>query len=131
MTFGVAGGGRVSASFIARLPRLAAELGPVAAQSYRLASRIVNSLDAGHAVRSYAGLNDSALILICAPVSAVAAIVSALAGSLDCRGKTVILCDSGADSSVLIALRSQGAAVASVHMIPGSNGQRFAAEGDL
>ena len=46
MTFAVAGGGRVSASFVARLPRLAAELGPVAAQSYRLASRIVNSIGA-------------------------------------------------------------------------------------
>ena len=31
MTFAVAGGGRVTGTFIARLPRLASELGPVAA----------------------------------------------------------------------------------------------------
>src|SRR5256885_14713950 len=35
-------------------------------QSYRLASRIVNSIGAGHPVKSYAELNDSKLILICA-----------------------------------------------------------------
>ena len=63
MTFAVAGGGRVSGSFVTRLPGLESALGPVAAQSYRLASRIVNSIGAGHAVRAYQDLNDSTLIL--------------------------------------------------------------------
>src|SRR5437868_15127946 len=104
MTFAVAGGGRVSASFVTRLPRLAAELGPVAAQSYRLASRIVNSIGAGRPVRSYADLGALPLILICSPPSGVPAIVSALADAIDCQGKTVLLCDAAADSGQLASL---------------------------
>ena len=129
MTFAVAGGGRVSASFVSRLPHLAAELGPVAAQSYRLASRIVNSIGAGHPVREYADLNDSSLILICAPASGVATIVSALAENIECDGKTILLCNDGADSGYLAPLQSRGAAVASIHLIPGFE-KRFVGEGD-
>ena len=130
MNFAVAGGGRVSASFVARLPRLAVELGPVAAQSYRLASRIVNSIGAGRAVRDYADLGDSQLILICAPAAGVASIVSALADSVECRGKTILLCEGGADSGHLALLKSKGSAVGSIRLIPGFDGRRFVAEGD-
>ncbi len=111
-TFALAGAGRVSASFVSRLPHLRSELGPVAAQSYRLASRIVNSIGAGNAVRGYQDLNDSRLILICAPVRGVGAMVSALGESLTCRGKIFLLCESGCDSRKLAGLRAQGAAVA-------------------
>ena len=130
MTFAVAGGGRVSASFVARLPGLESALGPVAAQSYRLASRIVNSIGAGRAVPTYKDLNDSTLILICAPVRGVAAIVSALADALECKGKIILLCEGGADSRVMARLREQGAAVGSLQSIPASDGNRFVAEGD-
>jgi predicted short-subunit dehydrogenase-like oxidoreductase (DUF2520 family) len=130
MTFAVAGGGRVSSSFVARLPRLATELGPVAAQSYRLASRIANSLGAGTAVRRYEDLDDSALILICAPAKSVGPIVSALAGAIECSGKTLLVCEGGADSRQLHRLQSKGAAVGSVHVIPGFEGRRFVVEGD-
>jgi predicted short-subunit dehydrogenase-like oxidoreductase (DUF2520 family) len=102
----------------------------VAAQSYRLASRIVNSIGAGHAVRTYRDLNDSTLILICAPVRAVAPIVSALAEALECQGKIILLCEGGADSRHLARLRQKGAAVGSLQSIPGSDGKRFVAEGD-
>src|SRR6266853_5969880 len=87
MNLAMAGGGRVSGSFVARLPRLAAELGPVAAQSYRLASRIVNSIGAGYPVKRYEDLDGSALILVCAPAEGLGPIVSGLAGSIHCRGK--------------------------------------------
>jgi predicted short-subunit dehydrogenase-like oxidoreductase (DUF2520 family) len=130
MTFAVAGGGRVSGSFVARLPGLASALGPVAAQSYRLASRIVNSIGAGHAVPTYADLNGSPLILICVPPRGVEPIVSALADSLECEGKIILLCEGGADSRQLARLRAQGAAVASLQSIPGFDGRRFVAEGD-
>ena len=130
MTFAVAGGGRVSGSFVARLPRLATELGPVAAQSYRLASRIVNSIGAGYPVKRYEDLEDSALILVCAPAQSVGSIVSALAAAIHCRGKTILLCDGGADSRHLSALQSQGARVGSLRTIPGFDGRRFVAEGD-
>src|SRR5439155_15348581 len=123
MTFAVAGGGRVSGSFVARLPRLASQLGPVAAQSYRLASRIVNSIGAGHAVRRYEDLNDSALILICAPAQSVVPIVSALADALECRGKVFLLCEDGADSRQLTALKSKGAKVGSIQVMRGFEGR--------
>jgi predicted short-subunit dehydrogenase-like oxidoreductase (DUF2520 family) len=130
MKFAVAGGGRVSGSFVARLPGLASALGPVAAQSYRLASRIVNSIGAGQAVPTYANLNGSPLILICVPPSGVASIVSALAEALACEGKTILLCEGGADSRQLAQLRSKGASVGSLQSIPGFDGRRFVAEGD-
>jgi predicted short-subunit dehydrogenase-like oxidoreductase (DUF2520 family) len=130
MSFAVAAGGRVSASFVARLPRLSTELGPVAAQSYRLASRMVNTIGAGHAVREYGDLNGSATILICSPFRGVAAIVRALEDSVDCKGKIILLCESGADSLQLTSLKDRGAAVGSIHAIPGFDGRRFVAEGD-
>lgn len=130
MTFAVAGGGRVTGTFIARLPRLASELGPVAAQSYRLASRIVNSIRAGHAAKNYDELNESTLILICAPEPGLARIVSGLAESIDCRGKAILLCESGADSQALACLQSRGAKVGSIQPIPGFDGKRFVTEGD-
>jgi len=109
---------------------LADKLGPVAAQTYRLASRIVNSIGAGHAVPSFAHLDNSPLILICAPCSSVAAIDIALGTAIDCRGKTILLCEDGADTSHLSSLRALGAAVGSIQTIPGFNGRRFVAEGD-
>src|SRR6185369_5646771 len=59
----------------------------------------------------------------------VGPIVSALAASIECRGKTILLCDAGADSGLLKPLRSQGAAVGSIDLIPGFD-RRFVAEGD-
>jgi predicted short-subunit dehydrogenase-like oxidoreductase (DUF2520 family) len=102
----------------------------VAAQSYRLASRIVNSIGAGYAVPAYGDLNGSTLILICVPAHGVAPIVSALAEALECKGKIILLCEAGADSRRLAPLREQGAAVGSLQSIPGFDGKRFVAEGD-
>lgn len=130
MTFAVAGGGRVSGSFVARLPGLARDLGPVAAQSYRLASRIANSIGAGHAVKRYEDLNGSALILICAPADGVAPMVSALAAAIECRGKIFLVCEGGADSRQLACLKAKGAKVGSIQAIPGFEGRRFVVEGD-
>jgi len=78
MTFAMAGGGRVSGSFVARLPRLEASWFRWRAQSYRLASRIANSIGAGHAGKRYENWMGHA-ILICAPEKDVGQIVSALA----------------------------------------------------
>jgi predicted short-subunit dehydrogenase-like oxidoreductase (DUF2520 family) len=130
MHFAVAGGGRVSASFVARLPRLSIELGPVAAQSFRLASRIVNSIGAGRAVKKYEDLDGSCLILICAPVRGLAGIIQALEHAIDCHGKVVLLCDSGRDSGQLARLKAKGACVGSVDPIPGFDGKLFVIEGD-
>jgi len=89
----------------------------------------VNSIGAGHPVREYADLNDSALILICAPSSSIAQIVSALSVAIECGNKTILLCNDGADSRYLTDLRARGAAVGSIHLIPGFD-KRFVTEGD-
>jgi predicted short-subunit dehydrogenase-like oxidoreductase (DUF2520 family) len=81
-------------------------------------------------VPTYANLNGSPLILICVPPSGVASIVSALAEALACEGKTILLCEGGADSRQLAQLRSKGASVGSLQSIPGFDGRRFVAEGD-
>ena len=130
MNYAVAGGGRVSASFVARLPRLSIDLGPVAAQSYRLASRIVNSIGAGHAVKKYEDLDGSSLILICVPVRGLAAIIQALEDAIECQGKIILLCESGSDSRRLAPLKAKGAGVGSVEPIPGFDGRLFVTEGD-
>ena len=105
-------------------------MGPVAAQSYRLASRIANSIGAGHPVKRYEDLNGSPLILICAPAEGVGPIVSALAAAMECRGKIFLACEGGADSRQLASLKAKGAKVGSVQVIPGFDGRRFVAEGD-
>jgi predicted short-subunit dehydrogenase-like oxidoreductase (DUF2520 family) len=130
MRFAVAGGGRVSASFVARLPRLSSELGLVAAQSYRLASRIVNSIGAGRAAKKYEDLDGSTLILICAPPPGVAGIIQALGDAIECQGKIILLCESGTDSRQLALLKAKGAVVGSIEPIPGFEGRRFVTEGD-
>ena len=47
--YGVIGAGALSKSLIGQLPRKARQIGPVAGVSFRVASRMANSLRAGHA----------------------------------------------------------------------------------
>ncbi len=130
MHFGLFGGGAVSTSFIVRLPGLARRLGPVSAVSYRLASRIVNAMRAGRAVKDPGGLAACRLILVCVPETTLAGAVAMLgAAQIDWTGKTVLLCESAATSRALESLRGRGAAAGSVAPIEGS-GQRFLVEGD-
>src|SRR5581483_3913935 len=130
MRLALYGAGAVSKSFIAGLPRLPRQLGPVAASSYRLASRIVNSVRAGFAVKSLEGFEDEQLILICVPDPALAGVVRHLAAArLDWFGREVLLCDSHYDSRALDPLREPGAETGSlkpIHSAPG----RFIVEGD-
>src|ERR1043166_4174842 len=60
---GLIAAGAVNSSFIGRLPGKARSLGPVAGVSYRVASRIANSLRAGYAARFVHELNAVRLIL--------------------------------------------------------------------
>ena len=121
MQFALIAAGRVNGSFVARLPRLAVQLGPVAAQSYRVASRIVNTLGAGHAVKEYAALTRSRLILICVDPGRVAGVADRL-GKCEVRGRVVLLCDCGRDSSAIGELAARGAAIGSLNPVPGAEG---------
>ncbi len=130
MQFGLFAGGAVSGSFLMRLPGLARRLGPVTAVSYRLASRIVNTLRAGRPVKDASALDPCRTILICVPENTLLQAVGMLAGAdIEWAGKTLLLCESAATSRSLDCLRARGAAAASVAGIEGSAGH-FLVEGD-
>ncbi len=119
----------MSDALIAKLPALRRDLGPVASSSYRLASRIANTLKAGYPVPSYADLKDESLILLCVPRQRLASTVDALAVAMEWRGRSIVLLGAGG-SVRLAALRARGASTASIHEIDGLVPPRFIAEGD-
>lgn len=130
MSFALFGGGLVTKSFVARLPRLAQRVGAVAAPEYRVASRIVNALGAGHAVKDCHQFDLSPLILICARGAVLDYALARLRGAgIVWTRKVVLLCDSGLDSAGLAPLREMGATVGSVQAMEWLP-NRFVAEGD-
>jgi predicted short-subunit dehydrogenase-like oxidoreductase (DUF2520 family) len=130
MHFGLYGAGGVSSSWIACLPHLATRLGPVAASSYRVASRIANSLRAGHAVKDCAEFDGCRVVLISAPAAVLPDAVARLRESeIAWDGKIVLLCSPGPGSRALDALHRRGAATGSMHPIEPSPGL-YLTEGD-
>ncbi len=130
MRLALFGAGAVAKSFLARIPWLATRLGPVGAPSFRLASRIVNSMKAGSAVKDLEAFQACKVVLICVPDATLAETVSLLADApCGWPGKIVLLCDSGEHSSALAPLAERGAAVASLTPLDGQ-APRFIVEGD-
>jgi predicted short-subunit dehydrogenase-like oxidoreductase (DUF2520 family) len=127
MAVGLVAGGNVAGSFVARLPRLAQELGPVAAESYRVASRTSNTLNAGTAVRGIAELAGCNLVLICCPVKRLGHVVAALAAQ-PWKRRIVLACGSG-QSTDLQPLAASGAVTGSMHPVQGFGDRMFVAEG--
>jgi predicted short-subunit dehydrogenase-like oxidoreductase (DUF2520 family) len=130
MEFGLFAGGAIAKSFIARIPHLSTRLGPVACTSFRVASRIVNSLHAGYPVRDVAILCECDVVLIGVPDSTVPEATYQLAAAdSDWSGRIILLCSTTVDSRALLPLRERGALVASLHSMEGVPA-RFAVEGD-
>lgn len=110
--YGIVGAGAVSASLVGQLPRNATALGPVGGVSYRVASRIANTLRAGWPVRSLDELDDFRLILFHSPPDQFAVLCDALeSAQIQWAGKSLIFCDceTGAASA---RFRARGASVA-------------------
>lgn len=125
------GSGRLTDSPLTRLLRGSPALGPVMAPSYRLASRIANTLRTGQAVKDYAALNGSRLILLAVPHETLPSIVDGLtAAKIEWPGKTVILCSSLRDSTELSALSALGASVGTLTTVPGFEDALYLIEGD-
>jgi predicted short-subunit dehydrogenase-like oxidoreductase (DUF2520 family) len=104
-------------------------LGPIKAQTFRVASRLANNLRAGYSVKTFEELDDSRVILIAVPDSLLAETVEDLVRSrINWHGKVAVLCGSSRDCSELRRLVSSGAATASLEEIEGMQGQ-FVAEG--
>jgi len=111
--YGLLGAGAVSASLIGKLPARARELGPVSAVSYRVASRIANTLRAGFPVRSAAELSEARCILFHSPPEFLAPLLRQLENAaLDWTGKTLLVCGCVVDRAVLRRFEDKGATTA-------------------
>jgi len=127
---GLIAAGNLTDSPLTRLNRLSDSLGPVKSPSYRLASRIANTLRAGRPVKDYAELEACGVILVSVPGAQVSRIVAELlAAKISWRGKSVVLWSDWQDSSDLRPLASRGASVGSLSPIPGFD-DLYLVEGD-
>lgn len=120
--YGVLGAGAVGASLIGRLPSKTRELGPVSAVSYRVASRIANTLRAGYPVRTAEELNDAPCVLFHSPPEHVESLSLLLeAAAIDWAGKALIFCDCIAGEALRQRFQRRGASTAMVREagIPG------------
>lgn len=107
--------GPVSRSALSRLPGLRDELAWVKATTPAAAGRAANTLG-GRAVRDYADLGGAAIVLIRASDDAVAGVVEELqSADLDWQDRTVVLFESGFDSTALAPLSEAGAHAASLN----------------
>jgi hypothetical protein len=113
--YGVFGAGPVSRSLIGSLAAHTQQLGPVAAVSFRVASRLANSLKNGYAVRDAADLRNAPVILFHAPPDQVDAQLAILRqASLDWTGRSLILCNCQANPEIPPLFCAKGASVATI-----------------
>jgi len=113
--YGVFGAGAVSRSLIGSLAARTPELGPVAAASFRVASRIANTLQGGFAVRETSDLRVARVVLFHAPADVLAAHLALLSeAEMEWAGRCVILCHCEAPLENLTILAEKGASIATV-----------------
>jgi len=130
MRFALVAAGGMGKSLVPGLPRLSEQLGPVAAASTRLASRLANTLRAGFPVKSMDDLDASAAILLCLGGKTAPTILGELGrAKISWERKILLLCDSNLSSDAIRDFRIRGAATGSIDRLGDLSG-RFAIEGD-
>jgi hypothetical protein len=113
--YGMVGAGGVSAGLIGQLPRNATALGPVGGVSFRVASRIANTLKAGWPVRSLDELDGMRLILFHSPPEQFDVLLEALAAArIQWQGKSLVFCDCEAVRAATTRFHELGASVARI-----------------
>lgn len=120
--YGVLGAGAVSASLVGRMASRSYEIGPVSATSYRVASRIANTLRAGYPVRNADELNEVPCVLFHAPPRQAPDLLEKLeTAEIDWSGKALVFCDCVVDPGIRQRFRARAAstAVARQFGIPG------------
>jgi predicted short-subunit dehydrogenase-like oxidoreductase (DUF2520 family) len=140
-TLAIVGAGRVGRALGRRLRELGWKIGAVVTRNESSARRAVRFIGAGSAVAVMSRrILQSTCILIATPDSAVASVAEELSriGGEELKGHVVLHTSGALDSTVLRAVREQGAAVASMHplqtfngvTVPPLDGKVFAIEGD-
>ena len=123
--------GSITHSPVSRFPEIVKLIGPVKAPTYREASRAVNALKGGLAVRSVADIPAATLFLVCAPRRRVPTLVRDMVDAVaDWRGRDVVLCSDSLDSRDLDMLARRGAHTASVLPLDWFDKPHFLVEGD-
>jgi hypothetical protein len=106
-------------------------LGPVISSNYRVASRFVNTLQAGVPAEDYGLLDPCKLILVRVGESEWFEVLDGLArAGIGWKGKSVILCDTDAESSEWSELEKRGAAVATMLYTEFDKRSCYVMEGD-
>lgn len=89
------------------------DLGPVSAVSYRVASRIANTLRGGYAVRNANELQCVPRLLIHSPPDSMESLLGMLGtAEIDWTGKVLVFCDCFVDRDVRQGFQSRGASTA-------------------
>jgi predicted short-subunit dehydrogenase-like oxidoreductase (DUF2520 family) len=115
---------------LGRLPDLHTQLGPVAAASLRVASRIANQLKAGRAAK-VEEMGAAPLLLVSGPDAALPSLLDlARNAALDWDNRAIVLVDTRLDSMDLAEFAARGAEVATLDPVEGFGDVRFCAEGD-
>lgn len=125
------GAGKFANSPITRMRSLGSCLGPVKAPSLRVASRISNSLRAGHPVSDYHQIEACELILVSVPDEMLASILAEMTASLESwRNKTLVACSETICCEHLSRLEDLGAVTGTLAMVQGYEDRWFLVEAD-
>jgi predicted short-subunit dehydrogenase-like oxidoreductase (DUF2520 family) len=115
---------------LARLPDLHTQLGPVAAASLRVASRIANQLKAGQPAR-IEQMQSASLVLVSGPEGSISSLLDlARSAPWDWQSKALVLLDTRLEGRDVEDLAARGAAVATLDPIDGFGEVRFCVDGD-
>lgn len=107
--------GSITHNPVSRYPGIVKLIGPVKAPTFREASRAVNALKGGTAVRSIEEMPSSSLFLLSAPERYVPKLIRDMVEAVpDWRGREVALCSGALDSRDLEPLAKRGAHTASI-----------------
>jgi len=109
--YGIAAAGAVGNSLIGQLSP--ETLGPVCGVSYRVASRIANTLRGGYPVRSAAEMNGAPAVLFHSPPDQIESLLKLLESApVNWAGKSLIFCDCAVGEAVIGRFRDRGASIA-------------------
>ncbi len=115
LEYGLIGAGAVAASLAGKLAAKGSGLGPVVGVSYRVASRIANTLRTGVAARSCAALDPVRLVMFHSPPDQMDSLIEALETvEIAWTGKSVLILDCDPPESVIAWFSGRGASVALV-----------------